>query len=555
MIISIIILNLIIISTFGYSILLKKLLYNSLENKLLYNFDIFTGFACLYLFSFFINLFFPLHYYVEVVFFIGLLLFFWFLKKIQIKFNIYLLMIILSLIIFASYSIGIIYDSALYHLQIIKWLSDYKVSFGLSNLEPRFGTNSFWQSLIALFNSKKINIEIIYLLNFIPFAVLINELFKYTKINPRISYHFLLSSVLFLLIFAIIHPDINGPIFNTLRSPEVDMIAVIFFIFSVYFFLKYYEEKNISDYNNCFMASTLGFITKLSHFGLLFLPLVLFLNNSNKILFSKINVFCLFLISIWIIKSYILSGCWFFPINFTCFPLVSWSTPVEEILLYKNIVSSFARSHSYGMNFMNFDYTLNSFQWVIPWMKTYILNGSFFIICFFMIFLSFVIFFIQKFLFPLSAKSKDKYFLDNYTIMLLIFFFITNFTIWFQAPDIRFGYGAFISCISLIFASTTYYFFLRYNIITKTKIIIFILLIILCSKNYQNLAFLNKPKMIINDNSSVKFYKNINGYKIFKSNAEHSFCKDFVQICVIIPSELHIEENNGYLYFIRKNKN
>ena len=171
---------------------------------------------------------------------------------------------------------------------------------------------------------------------------------------------------------------------------------------------------------------------------------------------------------------------------------------------------------------------------------------------FFYDFFSFVIFFIQKFLFPLTVKLKSKYFLDNRTILLLIFFFIINFIIWFQAPDIRFGYGVFISCISLIFASATYFFFLRYKIIKKTKFIILILLIILCSKNYHNLTFLNKSKMVINDNSSVKFYKNINGYKIFKSNADHSFCKDFVQICVIIPSELNIEENNGYLYFIRK---
>ena len=41
-------------------------------------------------------------------------------------------------------------DSPMYHLQVIKWLSFHKISFGLSNLEIRLGFNSSWHSLVAL---------------------------------------------------------------------------------------------------------------------------------------------------------------------------------------------------------------------------------------------------------------------------------------------------------------------------------------------------------------------------------------------------------------------
>ena len=41
----------------------------------------------------------------------------------------------------------------MYHMQIIKWLNSGKIVFGLSNLEIRFGSNS-WFELFLYFNLK-----------------------------------------------------------------------------------------------------------------------------------------------------------------------------------------------------------------------------------------------------------------------------------------------------------------------------------------------------------------------------------------------------------------
>ena len=58
--------------------------------------------------------------------------------------------------------------TALYHLQILKWLTHHKISFGLSNLAIRLGFNSSWHSLVALLD---INI---YHFNAAEFSFLIN---------------------------------------------------------------------------------------------------------------------------------------------------------------------------------------------------------------------------------------------------------------------------------------------------------------------------------------------------------------------------------------------
>lgn len=45
-------------------------------------------------------------------------------------------------------------DSITYHIQIIKWIEDYKVVPGIANLNARFGFQSIWFIACAVFNLK-----------------------------------------------------------------------------------------------------------------------------------------------------------------------------------------------------------------------------------------------------------------------------------------------------------------------------------------------------------------------------------------------------------------
>ena len=51
-------------------------------------------------------------------------------------------------------------DSPLYHLQVINWLTDHKLVFGIANLEYRYGINYPWYSILGLLNIEYLGFRI-----------------------------------------------------------------------------------------------------------------------------------------------------------------------------------------------------------------------------------------------------------------------------------------------------------------------------------------------------------------------------------------------------------
>ena len=74
-------------------------------------------------------------------------------------------------------------------------------------------------------------------------------------------------------------------------------------------------------------------------------------------------------------KNILNSGCLLFPVSLTCFE-TSWSIGNEQIEKYSNIVKSFARDTPERSRYTDFDYTINTFQWVLPWLKEYAFKNA-----------------------------------------------------------------------------------------------------------------------------------------------------------------------------------
>ena len=544
MLITSVTLSFILLSIYGYSLLVKKIIYVGLEKNSLENFDFFLGTSILYVISFLLNIFFPLYLFSELVIIIGVGIFFFLYKDTKKNFNILLSFLILFLLVFISYGLDMVYDSALYHLQIINWITNHKISFGLSNLEIRFSANSYWQTLLALFNSQKISVQIIYIFNTIPYAILISEIFKNSKNKNQLSSYFLLCSVGLILFYSILHPDLNGTIMNSLRSPEADSVGIVLFIFSVYYFLKFQENECSLNFYSCVISSTLGVVSKFSNIGLLILPLIIFVQNSNSRKFLRLYVFCFFLGFLWLIKNYILSGCWVLPMDITCFPKSIWSTPPEEVLLYKKTIMSFPRAYSAGENIMNFKYTLESYDWIVPWIKTYLFKTGFFILCFGALILSIIFYILGRILI-----NKNSYLIRNN--FLLIGFFLLNLLIWLQSPEIRYGFGVLVTFTSYLFVIGTFRFVSHYKILNLTRHITLLLMFILSFQNIDNMKYLFKVDRIKIDYSYIKLEKKVNNYEIYKSDGNQGFCYDIKSICIIFPSNFNILNKNNYLFFLR----
>ena len=190
------------------------------------------------------NFFIPLIYLGIIFVPIGLILIFLFFKKYVFKINFFSYFLILFFFIFISYSNQLVGDSNFYHLQTIKWFSEFKLSFGLANLEPRYGLNSLWHIFLSIFNFSILEINLIYHVNLIIYAIVFNEIFSFKNKNmSKLSYIYLFFTLSMLLTYSFIHPMKNGTIFYNLGSPEVDTLAMIFFILSGFLFLKIYEIK------------------------------------------------------------------------------------------------------------------------------------------------------------------------------------------------------------------------------------------------------------------------------------------------------------------------
>lgn len=547
MLISTIINILFLSSLFGYSAILKTFINH--KNIYIQNIDALYGIFLIFLISILINFFFPLIYFFLPIFLIGIIFFIRYYLKKKIKVNFYIHFLFLFFLSFISFSNGENIDSPMYHLQIIKWASLEKVIFGMTNIEIRFGINSLWFNLLSLFSFELNNFKSILTLNFIPFAIFFYEIYSNKKKIFPFSSMFLVLCFLFLIIFSYLHPFNNGVILNHLTNPEIDTIAAVFFILSFYIFFKCSEKDDL--YNNfklLLVSSVICFFTKVSYIYVLILPFLTFYFYIKKKFFfiNKLSLITLFLFFLWLIKGYIISSCFIFPVKFTCMS-TPWSS-VEEVDHYSKVIRSYARDTGPRLNYGNFDYTLNSYDWFYSWFHVYFLKNSILTISLIVIFIS-LIFSYFSFFFKIK---KIFSFADLKKYLLSLLFIFVGLYFWFQVPDTRFGWGLIISTCSFFFL--VFLFHLKfYNFFDSKKINIFIIFIILLmiSKNINNLriSYIIEPYKKFFDYSQIIKIGDFNNFEVY--NSINSKCYDFSGICVNkIKNSYSIYRINGYLFFL-----
>ena len=397
-------------------------------------------------------------------------------KKI-IKLNFFYLFLIISFFVFISHNQGINYDAQYYHLQIIKLNTEYKSIFGIINLEDRYGMNSSLHSLISLFNLSIYGYNTIYLFSIILLSFVINQFFSTNKNLKKSSSIFLSFSLFFIFIYSFFHPFGNGTILNNIGSPEVDITAAFFFIYTFYLFLKYDENKEENLINLIILISILIFTIKINYLAILIIPFLILILNKKILSYLQISLYSVFFLIIWSIKGFISSGCFLFPIPASCFN-TSWSLPLDKIENYQNIIMSFARDTPDRQKFSDFDHTLNSYDWFYPWINEYFLKTEFLFISFLLI-----VFFVTSLIFLFIFKKKINI-SKNYLWLLLVS--IVGLIIWFKAPEIRFGYGTIISLVSILFTIL----FTIFRPIKFKDLFLFIVVLIpiflLIYKNFEN---------------------------------------------------------------------
>jgi len=234
-----------------------------------------------------------------------------------------------------------------------------------------------------------------------------------------------------------------------------------------------------------------------------------------------------------------------FPISFTCIKS-SWALSNDQVLFYLNQTKSFARDTRLRAKYRDFEHTIHSNDWFVPWVKDYLFNDALLKISFSILTISLAVYLInifKKYL-KLDVIKLDKLF---YYLFIL---YLVNLYIWFQAPEIRFGWGIHIvfPCImlSLCIFNLDILKKINGNIYNLT---IILLCILLMAKNFEKFDITNLKVEFAKkfDYSQIVKHGNYNNIDIFRS--KNWQCADFKDICINKPKKNYYLDNiNNYIF-------
>tara|TARA_B100000795_G_scaffold266046_1_gene248673 strand:- start:266 stop:1933 length:1668 start_codon:yes stop_codon:yes gene_type:complete len=534
---------LILLVILGYSFLLKKIAFNK-DDFIVENIDILYGLSLIIFISLFSNFFLPLIYLKTVTIIIGFLLFIYMTYNGILKINLLLYFLIIFFTTFIAFYSGMNVDSPMYHLQVIKWLTLNKISFGLSNLEIRLGFNSSWHSLVAILD---LNIHKFYAKYYISALILASLIYETTRKKIRLNYSdiFLYLTISFLIFYSFLHPYLNGVILNHLGNPERDIIGMLFFFLIIFFFLKALENpQNNKNYINLLIISLfLCITTRLMMSPMVVLLIFILLKSKNYNVINFTTIFLFITSILWVIRSFFLSGCLFFPFYQTCFK-TSWAVNVKEVQFFVEEAMRISRTlpTRNGVNDKNF--SLHGYEWINQWINDYFFSaallqiGSVIIVT--VIFLFFIISFFNRYQSNNVINKSDLCIFTSLVAIILLWFI--------SAPETRYALGPLISlpCFFLILLFKKIdliKYFTNKNLILSS--IMGILCLLFISKNFYHFQF----KDLFVNSRVIHNYSHIEKLGRFDDTNFYSgkfLCADFKEICVNTIKENYIIDKIFY---------
>lgn len=316
-------------------------------------------------------------------------------------------------------------DAALYHLPYLGYLNESKIILGLNNLEPRYGYASFLQYVSSAFKNTIFEDKAL----FFPIVTIFSSTLVFFMKNFYFENNQKLKIIsLFFLIVIII---------DTNRFSEFgnDKIAhIIFFVFIFYIF-KFLDEKNLRFEKLpqiIALMSLMIFMIKGVYIILIFLLFYFLIYLRSKInLINSFFFFLIFVLSAWILKNFLISGCLIFPIPFTCFDNLLWSN--NYAVSEKLITEAWAKSYPTSDKNLTFAEFISEFNWIEVWINSH---------------LFFVVERIAQVLIPIclilliSSKKNLKNLKNNFNSYVILFFLLCFVIFWFvNFPVYRFGSG------------------------------------------------------------------------------------------------------------------
>lgn len=278
-------------------------------------------------------------------------------------------LIIPSILLFSTYDMSLHYDAGYYHLNHQNWLRSSNIVIGLVNLFWPFGISALSEYVSGFFWRESTLINIHYLS-----LIFISSFFQfiYFQITEKKDSFFKISSV-FILIFSIFdnfgfEGGRNGFIYIQEIGKQDSIVSVLVILISI-FIANDFKNKNYHMFEKglIIILILLAFQLKIGSVYLFIFLFFYLLNQLNKKLLTFKNVLyislpsSLFLI-VWLLKNYLTSGCFVFPVSFTCINNFNWyrKGSTEWIEEYTSS-TSFGMEEYFGMQNNFFTLWFNEF--------------------------------------------------------------------------------------------------------------------------------------------------------------------------------------------------
>lgn len=259
-------------------------------------------------------------------------------------------------------------DSDSYHMQILLWSKTYKTVPGIANLHLRYGFQSAWFSVLALFLPEINSLNFFSALNGLICtwftAYLLNNLYAVGKVFNQRSISIGILVILLLCILS--WPLLRGSAANS----NYDMITTIVVILLVIQTIQ--STSSGTPYffaPEWFIWPFFLFAVRIINYPFLILPIASFIYfyHKNKIkqiiIFSSIGIL---LTSGLLLRTYIASGYPFFPSKAFAFNTPDWQVParyVDEILEYIRYYNRVSTEYQA----IESTKAMGSFNWLPTW--------------------------------------------------------------------------------------------------------------------------------------------------------------------------------------------
>ena len=481
----------IIISSNG--IILGKLIFkNQFDILNIFEYSIigliFTGFLSLIL-----NFFFPLNNFIIISNFIFSICFIY-IKRKNLKFiyNIrptIFIILVFALTILNIYASGFSDDLNHYHGGSIINSDNGPYIIGSNLFHHHYGYSSIWLILHSYLNFNETFLQDIHILNGLIFFATISyfthELHKVKKNFDKSSLILISSAFLFFFLLK----------YTRLKEFGIDRPGILIFCFLIYFFFKYQNFLNVEKYKIKFLFILSFIVLFLFSIKLIFIisftiPLIYFFHSKSfNFFFTKSFFLLLILFSLVILKNFLISGCFIYPIAITCISEVAWNSKIiaQDLIVGAELLYKSFNLYEGKLNANDYIKHLN---WFFTWLPKNIEELSNYLIT------SVAVIFLILISFKLEKNSNSQKNIIFFTISILLILYLLLFN---KSPVFRFHHMLFILLIIFIFLLGNYNFLPRHNFLIYVLIVLFSFNIGKNSLRIIDAKFVNNPSKLIKD--------------------------------------------------------